>query len=127
MVQHGTFMWNQLVTTDQRKSGDFYAQLLGWGRKEVDAGPLGTYALFQQGGKDVAGMMNPTSEYSRTHPSWWNAFIAVSDVDACMSRVAQLGGSVLEPPHDIPSVGRACLITDPLGAPVCLMTPANAP
>lgn len=126
MIEHGTFFWNHLVTTDQKKSGDFYCELLGWSRREVDAGPFGSYTLFQHDGKDVGGMMDPTTEYSRSQPSWWQAFIAVSDVDACAARIVQLGGAVIEPPHDIPGVGRACLLADPMGASVCLMTPVES-
>ncbi len=125
MVENGTFFWNQLVTTDQKTSGDFYSGLLGWSRKEVDAGPFGLYTMFQQNGKDVAGMMNPTTDYSRSRPSWWQGFIAVADVDACASRVPQLGGTVIEPPHDVPGVGRACMVADPIGAVVQLMAPAK--
>ena len=124
MTEHGTFFWNQLVTVDQKKSSDFYCDLLGWSKREVAAGPFGLYTLFQQNGKDVGGMMNPTTDYSKSRPSWWQAFIAVSDVDACVSRVARLGGTVIELPHDIPGVGRASMVADPLGAVVQLITPA---
>lgn len=127
MSEHGTFFWNQLVTTDPRKSGDFYSGLLGWDRREVDAGPFGAYTLFQNNGKDVGGMMNPTTDFSRTRPSWWQTIIAVADVDACASRVVELGGRVIESPHDVvPGVDRACLVADPMGAPLCLMTPLSA-
>ncbi len=123
MAEHGTFFWNQLVTTQQQISAGFYCSLLGWSRRELDLGPFGLYTIFQQNGKDVGGMMNPTTEYSRSRPSWWEALIAVADVDACASRVTELGGTVIEPPRDVPGIGRACLIADPMGAPVCLMTP----
>ena len=123
VTEHGTFMWNQLVTADQKKSGDFYSELLGWNRREIPAGPFGVYTIFDQNGKDVGGMMNPTTDYSKSRPSWWQAFIAVADVDGCASRVAELGGTVIEPPHDVPSVGRACLLADPMGAPVQLIAP----
>jgi len=126
MPEHGTFFRNQLVTTDPRKSGDFYSGLLGWDRREVDAGPYGAYTLFQNNGKVVGGMMNPTTYFSRTCPSWWQTFIAVADVDACASRVVELGGTAMESPHDVPGVGRACLVADPKGAPLCLMTPLSA-
>jgi uncharacterized protein len=120
---HGTFMWNHLVTTDQQKSGEFYGQLLGWIRSEVNAGSFGIYTLFQQNSVDVAGMMNPTIDFTRSRPSQWYAYIAVDDVDACTAHAEQLGGKLIEPPHEIPGVGRACLITDPVGAPITLMTP----
>ncbi len=126
MPAYGTFFWNQLVTPDQEKCGDFYCGLLGWDKRAVDAGPFGSYTIFSAGGVDVGGMMNPTTEYSRSRPPWWQAFIAVADVDACASRVAALGGSVIEPPHDVPGVGRACMVADPSGAVVQLITPASA-
>ncbi len=125
MAEHGTFFWNQLVTTERRVSADFYCSLLGWTRRELDLGPLGLYTIFQRNGKDVGGMMNPTTDYSRRRPSWWEPLIAVTDVDAYASRVAELGGTVIEPPRDVPGIGRACLIADPMGAPVCLMTPVG--
>lgn len=110
MAQHGTFMWNHLVTTNQRKSGDFYSALLRWNRREMDFGPFGIYTVFQQNGKDVAGMMNPTIDYTRSRPSCWYAYIAFDDVDAFAARVRQLGGMIIEPPHDSQELdGRACL------------------
>ena len=125
MSEHGTFLWNELVTSDQKKSGEFYSSLLGWIRRQVDAGPFGTYTLFQHDGKDVAGMMNPTIDYTRSRPPSWYAYIAVDDVDACASRVEQLGGKIIEPPGDVPGVGRVCMLADPTGAVVRLMTPAR--
>jgi len=123
MPEHGTFFWNQLVTTDQKKSGDFYCRLLGWRRREVNADQFGLYTLFEHNGKEVGGMMNPTTDFSRARPSWWQVFIAVADVDACASHVVELGGTVIEPPHDVAGVGRACMVADPMGAVVQLMTP----
>lgn len=46
MTTHGGFYWNELVTSDQKKGGDFYCALLGWSRRATDAGPFGTYTLF---------------------------------------------------------------------------------
>ena len=123
MTKHGTFIWNHLVTSDQRKSADFYCDLLGWTRREVQAGPFGTYTIFQRDGEDVAGMMNPTIDYTRSRPPNWYAYVAVDDVNVCATRVVQLGGTVIEPPHDVPGVGRICLLTDPMGVPLTLMTP----
>ncbi len=127
MIEHGTFMWNELVTSDQKKCGTFYSELLGWTLREVDAGPFGTYTLFQKDGKDVAGMMNPTSDHSRYRHACWYAYIAVDDVDACSSRVELLGGKIIEPPAMVPGVGRVCMLSDPKGAVILLMTPIKNP
>lgn len=56
MNEPGTFIWNELVTPDQHIAGPFYSGLFGWDRREVDAGPLGTYTLFRRHGQDVAGI-----------------------------------------------------------------------
>ncbi len=102
MPMHGTFFWNQLVTPDQEACGDFYCALLGWSRRTVDAGPFGPYTIFSSCGVDVGGMMNPTTDYSRSRPPWWQVFIAVADVDACASRVSALGGAIIERPMMFP-------------------------
>lgn len=120
-----SFVWNELVTPDQKACGDFYSALLGWSRKESDMGPLGTYTVFQRNGKDVAGMMSPATEFSRSRSPFWSAYIAVEDIDDCAARVTELGGEIIAPPEDIPDVGRVCMLADPVGAPVCLLTPVE--
>ena len=119
------FIWHELVTSDQKKSGSFFIELLGWTSKEVDAGEFGTYTLFQKDGQDVAGMMNPTST-TPGDKSYWHSYIAVDDVDDCAKRTSKLGGKVLVPPHDIPDVGRICIVSDPTGTVTHLMQPNNS-
>lgn len=41
MTDHGDFIWHDVVTPDQKSSGHFLSELLGWRTKEVDAGPFG--------------------------------------------------------------------------------------
>lgn len=119
------FVWHELVTPDQQASGDFFAGLLGWSRREVDAGRFGTYTLFHAGGRDVAGMMNPTPD-SPGVGSYWHAYFAVDNVDACAAKALALGGKVVVPPHDVPGVGRICAVTDPTGAVAHLMQAAES-
>lgn len=57
MPDQSPFIWHELVTADQPTSGAFFSELFGWTRKKVDAGPFGTYTLFQMNGQDVAGMI----------------------------------------------------------------------
>lgn len=119
------FVWHELVTSDQKSSGDFFCGLFGWERREVAAGPFGTYSLFQVEGQDVAGMMNPTPD-SPGAGSYWHAYFAVDDVDACAAKAVRLGGKVLVPPHDVPDVGRICAVSDPTGAVAHLMQPIQS-
>ena len=117
------FIWNELVTPDQESSGTFFSELLGWERYEIDLGSQGTYTLFREDGANVAGMMNPVTDYSKERPPFWSGYIQVDDVDEHAIKAEELGGVVLSPPEDVPNVGRVCMIADPKGAPVCLMTP----
>lgn len=124
MPDRSPFIWHELVTADQPNSGAFFSQLFGWTRKEVDAGQFGTYTLFQENGKDVAGMMNPTPD-TPDKRSCWRSYIAVGNVDDCAKRAPSLGGSVLVAPHDVLDVGRVCVVADPTGAITHLMQPVK--
>ena len=115
-----------MITPDQKQSGEFFNKLLGWECYEVHTGKYGTYTLFRDDGKDVAGMMNPVSDYSQARAPFWTAYIEVDDVDAYVSKVETLGGNIIAPPEDIPNVGRVCMISDPAGGPVCLMAPVSS-
>jgi hypothetical protein len=128
MTEPGIFLWNELLTDDQPIAGAFYSKLFGWQRREIDAGPLGTYTLFQRDGRDLAGMMNPTArDYAGSPPPRWIAYIAVDDAAKTAARVADLGGTVLEPPNHVPGVGTICMFQDPVGALIYVMEPEQAP
>ncbi len=116
------FVWHELVTDDQETSGAFFCRLFGWTLKEVDAGTFGTYTLFQKDGRDIAGMMNPTPDTPGTK-SYWHSYVSVEDVDECAATAAEIGGNVVVPPHDVPDVGRICVVSDPNGAITHLLQP----
>ena len=125
MTEQSPFIWHELVSTDPKQSGAFFGQLLGWETKDVDAGEFGVYTLFQKEGQDIAGMMSPTPE-TPGEGSYWHSYIAVEDVDDCAKRASQLGGQVMVSPHDVPDVGRICVVADPTGAIAYLMQPVRA-
>ncbi|MFM2045119.1 MAG: hypothetical protein RLY86_3695 [Pseudomonadota bacterium] len=118
----GTICWNELATRDLDKAKAFYGGLLGWTYAEVPMEGGVTYVIAKCNGKDAGGMMKMEGEMWGDIPSHWMGYIAVADVDASAARVAELGGTVCVPPTDIPNVGRFCVINDPTGAPISLMT-----
>jgi predicted enzyme related to lactoylglutathione lyase len=124
MAEHGTFIWNELISPDPEKSGAFYTELLDWTLQHADMGDAGTYTLFQNGGHNVAGLMAPPPGAPEGEARW-HGYIAVDNLDAALARVPALGGTVLMPAKDIPDVGRICVIADPVGAMVSLMQPAD--
>lgn len=120
-VPHGAFCWNELGTTDANAAKKFYTELLGWQLKEGDVSPM-AYTEIVVGGKHLGGIYQSSPEMSGNMPPQWLTYVAVDDVDATVARVEGLGGKVRVPPMDIPQVGRFCVITDPQGASLSLIT-----
>jgi predicted enzyme related to lactoylglutathione lyase len=119
---NGAFCWNELVTTDLEAAQNFYKALLGWEIKEGTAPGGGMkYNEIVVAGQHVGGMMQTGPECGEIPPHW-GLYVAVDDVDASAERVAELGGRVVMPPTDIPSIGRFCIINDPTGAAISLIT-----
>ena len=128
MPAHGAFCWNELSTTDDEAAIKFYTDLLGW---EVKAGtatacegseaPPMVYNEIVVAGQHVGGIYKMGPEFGSA-PSHWMPYVAVDDVDAKAARVTELGGSVCVPPTDIPRVGRFCVVNDPTGATISLIT-----
>jgi predicted enzyme related to lactoylglutathione lyase len=124
MAVNGTFIWNELVCSDQSACGEFYTELLGWECKEVDTGEGRLYSIFLKDGHIIGGMMSLTDDKGSTS-SHWEPYIAVDNVDICVEKITRLGGKILTPPHDLPDIGRVSLIRDPSGATVALVTEKN--
>lgn len=120
MPAHGAFCWNDLASTDVEAAKKFYTELFGWKLKESqDAGMA--YTEIMVGGREMGGIYQMTAEQGN-RPSHWMAYVAVDDIDASARRVEELGGKVCVPPTDIPNTGRFCVITDPTGATLSLIT-----
>ncbi|HFD11695.1 MAG TPA: VOC family protein [Crenotrichaceae bacterium] len=120
MKQHGAFSWNELMTTDVAAAKEFYRQLLGWTLEDIQNCDLG-YSLAKIADQEVAGIMRIPPEAGDMPPAW-GAYITVDDVEASARQVESLGGKIILETRDIPDVGRFCVIADPQGAIVSLIT-----
>jgi predicted enzyme related to lactoylglutathione lyase len=119
--QTGTFVWNELMSTDFPKAKEFYTTLFGWKTREMDMGPAGKYTIWINEGKDIGGGMSVTKDMGPV-PSHWLAYVSVANVDESAKQAVQLGGKVHVPPMDIPNVGRWALLEDPAGAHIAIIT-----
>ena len=117
--QHGTFCWNELITDGADKAGDFYTKLLGW-KKEPFPGDM-PYTILKAGDKSVGGLMAKAPQMGDM-PNQWISYITVDDVDATAKQAEKLGGKIICPPMDIPTVGRFTIISDPTSALIGLIT-----
>lgn len=108
----GRFVWRELMTPEPEKAIGFYGELFNWRSQPFEMGGAGTYTLWFAGEKDVAGLMAS----QEGEGSYWMDYITVDDVDASAGRVAELGGRILVPAMDVPTVGRIAVAMDPAGA-----------
>jgi hypothetical protein len=112
--EHGALCWNELMTIDTIKAGEFYTGLFGWTAQEHDMGGM-IYTVFMNGERPAAGMMKIDESWGDVPPSWL-VYFAVNDCDASVAEAGALGGELCKGPMDIPGVGRFAVMTDPQGA-----------
>ena len=124
--KHGTFSWCELLTTDVEGAKKFYGELLGWTTEAVTHECEGSdetfeYNLVKADGTEVGGIMAVPAQ-AQGMPPCWGTYVTVDDVEAAAGKVRELGGDLIVPLQDIPGVGRFCVIRDPQGATLTLIT-----
>ncbi len=82
----------------------------------------GTYEMICIGEAMIGGYAQPARPDQQPH---WIAYVSVEDVDAAVEKATARGGAVVDPPSDIPGIGRMARIADPQGAELCLITSVN--
>lgn len=121
MSDQGTFVWNELATSDVDGAKAFYTNVIGWTVDDVDMGENGTYHILKDGDEMRGGLMSTAGIPGDPPPPHWMAYIGVDDVDATCEKAKAAGGQVLNGPFDIPNVGRMAVLMDPQGAVVSIM------
>jgi uncharacterized protein len=105
-TSRGRFCWYDLMTPDPEGAQAFYARIAGWGT-----------TVWTRGEAPLGGLMElPETARAAGSPPHWLAYVSTPDVDAAAQRAAELGGNVMVPPTDIPTVGRFAVLADPQGA-----------
>jgi Predicted enzyme related to lactoylglutathione lyase len=126
---NGSFIWYELMTTDADGAAAFYGEVVGWDVAIGDMPAEGIdYRTFTRSdGGNAGGMLTLTDEMQTggAHPGWLG-YVHVADVDAAVAAIVADGGKVLMPKTTV-EVGSFALVTDPLGAPIYVMTPAPPP
>ncbi len=121
MATIGRFVWHELLTTDVEAAKTFYTEVIGWNTQQAEA-PAG-YTMWRVGERPIGGLM-ALPEQAKAHgaPPHWMGYVEVADVEASAKQVAELGGTVLMPVHEI-SEGCFAVIRDAQGAVMALYTP----
>jgi len=119
----GTFLWDELLTSDVEAAKQFYGEVFGWTSRGMDMGEMGTYTIFQRAGDvDAAGCMRVPEGMQA--PPHWLSYIATDDVDGTVGRAKQLGATVFREGTEIPNVGRFAVLQDPVGSVFALFKPS---
>ena len=111
----GAMCWNELMTPDAEAAGRFYNATFGWTSELVDTSEDSSYTIFKAGDTQVGGMMARPARLKDVPPNWLTYF-AVMSVDDTAKTIGSLGGKVIQPPADIPNVGRFAVCQDGQGA-----------
>lgn len=96
------FSWAELCTPEPDVAIAFYRALFGWDTvdvtMELPSGPV-PYTVFLAGQEEAAGLLPaPTAR--------WLAYVETRDADSDAQRAADLGGTVVVEPFDVPRIGR---------------------
>ncbi|MBC7462539.1 MAG: VOC family protein [Thermoleophilia bacterium] len=128
--EHGSPSWYETHTTDINAVRRFFTELVGW---TYEANLMGDELVYYVAShpdqvepmqQQAAGLMQQTpSAAAEGAPSMWTVYFNVDDVDATAKLAAELGGTVITGPLDIPGVGRTVSIADPQDAIFSAMTP----
>lgn len=131
----GTIWWSELLAPETEKLTDFYAKVIGWNVKVVDAddqtrpatAPDNRYTIFLGGDEEVAGLMKANHPVA-AHPGLgWLTYIEVDDVDETIEKVIASGGTVLREAWETENGDEIAVINDPMGNVFGIVTPAERP
>lgn len=115
---HGN--WHELMSSDPEAGLDFYSGLLGWQKSTtIPMGEMGTYQLFSHEGADIGGMQ---AQGNAPFPLWLPYF-GYDGIDEAVSRIAELGGTVIHGPQEVPGGAFIAIAQDPQGAQFALVGP----
>ena len=108
------------MTSDVDGAKNYYSTLFGWKTEDMPMGDM-NYTIVKVGEEGLGGIMTVPPQAEGTPPNW-GVYVTVNDVDATAAKAEDLGGKVLVPPTDIPTVGRFCVLQDPQGAVISAIT-----
>jgi predicted enzyme related to lactoylglutathione lyase len=111
----GTPWWHELLTREYAASVRFYEDVFGWQTQVFSDDENLRYTLQMVDGTEVAGVEDAATTLPAGAPSSWEVYFAVTDTDAVVARVLELGGSVVTPAESS-QFGRIAVVADPTGA-----------
>ena len=88
--------------------------MFGWDTHTVSDTDDFRYTTLGEGDNQLAGIMDDSPYSDEKAPAHWDVYFAVSDADAALERIVELGGTIVRPAEDTP-YGRLAQAADPTG------------
>ncbi|WP_026425915.1 VOC family protein [Actinokineospora inagensis] len=114
----GSLSWNEQLSGDFDGAKAFYASLYGFDYHDVSA-PGMTYATIHL--DDPERPVGGIGAAQAGAPARWWVYFSVTDTDATVAKVVELGGSSAGEPFDTP-YGRQAIVADDQGASFVVIT-----
>lgn len=119
----GTVAWNELLTRDASIVTKFYQAVFDFETAEPE-GAEHDRVLLTVGGRPMAGIHGIGRRLPRDRGAHWMTYFEVADTDATARQSVDLGGRIIEPPHDT-RYGRMATVADREGAAFSLIATAR--
>lgn len=122
--ENGRFVYADLLTSDARKSQEFYGGLFGWSFNRLDS-PTGQNEFSIVAGGDEIGLaIDIGGEPESADETQWISVFAVEEVDDALGLVQREGGSIVAT-SDVTFLGGSyALVRDPTDALLALYSDA---
>lgn len=116
----GDPIWFEAYTKDFPTTSGFLRDVFSW--DVVMSGDTDEFRYASNGDEQsaTAGLMDAAAFDDM--PPMWSFYVKVDDMDACLAKVTELGGSVVQGPDDTP-YGVLSVVTDPNGQVFKVMVP----
>jgi predicted enzyme related to lactoylglutathione lyase len=112
------------MTTDPKRSRDFYGELFGW-KAEAPNDEFGGYWNFTKDGVLIAGGMQSQNDEAGRPTDFWSIYLATDDAKRAIDAATENGGQVVVPAMDVGDLGTMGVVTDSGGAAIGLWQPGT--
>ena len=120
-----SWSWNELMTRDIDAALPFYSTVFGWEYEPQDMGDFTYHVIAGGENGGLGGLMTMPAEVPEMVPNHWAVYFLVADTDATAELVSGSGGQVVQPPMDIPGVGRSAVFADSIGGMFQTLQPTD--
>jgi predicted enzyme related to lactoylglutathione lyase len=104
----------EVLGADAAGLQSFYSAAFDW---SIDANNPMNYGMVAAGEGGIGGGVGPSMDGA----SMVTFYVQVDDLQAALDRIAELGGSTVMPPMDVPGGPSIALFTDPAGNKIGLV------